>query len=273
MFDCKSKNKRIIAKVTELGLTLKPGTENCVKNFAIIHLEPSPIPLSKLEHTLRTGEPAFDHIYGMSFFEYLNQNRKLREIFDDTMDEYAKLANTSMLVSGYDYTVFNHIVDVGGGNGKFLIEILEQTPNAKGTVLEIQSVIEATKKAIEESNLQDRCTTFVGSFFDVIPPNGDCYILRNCLHDWNDEKALKILVNIRKQMKPGTKLLAMEMKIPDGTEPHLYKEVDMHVLAHFAGRKRTKADFESLFAQSSLKLIRFVEFKTGPMSIIEAEPV
>ncbi|RWS20647.1 methyltransferase-like protein, partial [Leptotrombidium deliense] len=145
-----SENEEHLFSVTELGLCLKPGTENCVKSIAVFPMEPSPMPLSQLDYCLRTGEPAFDHLHGMSYFEYLHNNPDSRALFDEGMDQYAKVANTSMLVTGYDYTGFNHIIDLGGGNGKFLIEILKQTPNAKGTVLEIESAIETAKKAIAE---------------------------------------------------------------------------------------------------------------------------
>ncbi|RWS21187.1 hypothetical protein B4U80_11911 [Leptotrombidium deliense] len=224
--------------------------------------------ISKLDHTLRTGEVAFDNYYGISYFDFLRKNEKVGKIFDKSMSEMAIACHYDLLVTEYDYSPFNHIVDIGGGNGHFLISILEKTPNAKGTLFDVESCIEAARMKISSSSVSDRCTTVAGSFFDVIPANADCYILQRILHDWDDENALKILLNVKKQMKVGSKLLFIEEVICNQGS-NVNKLYDIIMLAYFGGKTRTMEEIKQLFSKANLKLERSKEIKQCDMFIMQ----
>ncbi|RWS20548.1 O-methyltransferase-like protein, partial [Leptotrombidium deliense] len=181
--------------VTKLGSTLKSGTPNCIKNNLKLYVDQNPQPMMFLDHTLRTGETAFDSIFKMPYFEYISKNEEIAKVFADAMAEQAISFKSNVFLSEYDYSVFNHIIDVGGGKGHSLLSILHKTPNVRGTVFELEACIEKANEEIKLNGLEKRCVTVTGNFFDSVPEGGDCYILQNILHDWNDTKATKILVN------------------------------------------------------------------------------
>ncbi|RWR99150.1 hydroxyneurosporene methyltransferase-like protein, partial [Leptotrombidium deliense] len=139
----------------------------------------------------------------MPFFDYLTENCELRNIYHTGVEELNNFFCVDNLVTGYDYTQFEHIVDIAGGTGKLLIDILERSPTTRGTIFELASVVEVAKRNIEMSSVKDRCTTICGDFRDAVTVEGDCYILKFTLHAWNDDACVNILSNIRMQMKPG----------------------------------------------------------------------
>ncbi|RWS23328.1 hydroxyneurosporene methyltransferase-like protein, partial [Leptotrombidium deliense] len=167
---------------------------------------------------------------------------------------------------GYDYTRFNHIVDVAGGRGKLLIDILKRSPKTRGTIFDLPSVLEVTNRNIGMSSVKDRCTLVTGDFHDNIPVQGDCYIIKFILHAWNDEDCVNILQNIRKQMKPGCKLLVMEMIRPE--ESSLVDLIDIYFMSTMNG---TEDEYENLYQKSSVQLTRIVNVDPCPIRIMELD--
>jgi hypothetical protein len=114
-----------------------------------------------------------------------------------------------------------------------------------------------------------RTELVAGDFFEAVPPNGDIYVLKKVIHDWNDERAATILVNCRKAMTPAGKVLLAETIVPPGNEPHQIKMIDVTMLAVTGGLERTEAQYAGLFAAAGLRLDRVIQAK-GPISILEA---
>ncbi|RWS20440.1 methyltransferase-like protein [Leptotrombidium deliense] len=247
--------------VTKLGTTLKSGTPNCLKNYFNLVNGFHPEPMMLLDHTLRTGEIAFDKIYKMPFFEYIRLDNEHSKTFDDAIKEQDRAFKSDTFVSNYDYSGFNHIVDVGGGNGSFVLSILNKTPNARGTVFDVEGCMQLAKREIKRSGLESRCTAVAGNFFDSVPANGDCYILQNILHDWEDSKALKILANIRKIMKCDTKIIIIEDMVRDNGEYGMSGMFDMILMTYFGAKTRTKKEMEELCTKAMLKMHECLEFK------------
>ncbi|RWR99385.1 hypothetical protein B4U79_18794 [Dinothrombium tinctorium] len=126
------------------------------------------------------------------------------------MKEYKKLFQRNV-TSKYDFSKFKHIVDVGGNDGTFLVEILQNTPShVHGTVYDLPEVAKKAAENVAKHNLSGRCKTIGGNFFESVPEEGDCYILKYILNDWNDENCVSILRNISKQMKAYSKLLIIQ---------------------------------------------------------------
>jgi hypothetical protein len=108
-----------------------------------------------------------------------------------------------------------------------------------------------------------------GDFFECVPEAGDAYIMKKVIHDWHDERAVKILENCRRAMIPGGKVLIAETIVPPGNEPHPIKVMDLNMLAVTGGLERTQEQYERLFARAGLRLVRVIA--TGsPLSILEA---
>ncbi|MGH9323555.1 MAG: methyltransferase [Vicinamibacteria bacterium] len=144
-----------------------------------------------LESSIRTGRPAFDDIYGCSYFDYLDSHPEHSAIFDGSMTSQARLTRESV-AGAFDFSRFRSIVDVGGGRGVLLSAILERNPALKGYVLDRPAVFE---RAVGSNPRVERV---VGDFFEGELPRCDLYLLSLVLHDWDDEACGRILRNVRR---------------------------------------------------------------------------
>lgn len=222
---------------------------------------------AEMPYCIETGRPGFDRVFGLPLFEYLAKHPDEGRIFDQAMQSIHG-PETPAMIEAYDFGAFTTIVDVGGGNGSTLIEILRAAPRARGIVFDLPGVVERAAPAIGAAGLGDRCRAEAGSFFESVPSGADAYILRHIIHDWDDEKSIQILRRCRAAAAPNAKTLIVENVIPPGDEPHPGKWLDIIMLAVPAGRERTAAEYEKLFAAAGLKLARIVPTKS-PVSVVE----
>jgi O-methyltransferase domain/Dimerisation domain len=227
-------------------------------------------------HSVKTGESAFEAIYGMDFEDYYQQNPDVAETFDAAMKGALSLTDRA-IVSGYDFSKFSQIVDVaagGQGDGELIASILQQNQALLGIHFDTPVRIERAAAAVDRAGVRDRCTLLGGDFFESIP-SGDAYIVKNLIHDYDDAKSGKILENLYRAMtKTGvSKLLVVEMLVPLGNEPSLAKILDVEALIMTPGAiERTADQYCELLEKSGFKVSNIMPTKS-PMSIIEAEPV
>ncbi|MEB3051659.1 methyltransferase [Mycolicibacter sp. MYC123] len=224
---------------------------------------------SHLQHSVRTGETAVAKLRGMPFFEYLDTDPELAQVFNDAMTGASTVAIESA-VPAYDFSTSKLIVDVGGGHGALLAAVLRQAPQARGVLFDLPQVVAGAGTAV--ADVASRCDIQGGSFFESIPPDGDTYLLKTVIHDWDDEKSLAILRNIRSVIAPHGKVLLIEMVLPDGAPAHPGFLLDLEMLVAGSGQERTEREYAELLAKAGFELRRVVP-TTGPMSIVEARAV
>jgi SAM-dependent methyltransferase len=222
-------------------------------------------PLGELYDSVRTGEPAFPRIFGQHFFQYLSAHPDDAEIFNAAMTHGIQWT-TPALLAAYDFSRLQCIVDVGGGEGALLREILVATPELRGILFDLPQVV-ATAPAILSGDVAARCQIVSGSFFDSVPEGGSAYLMKGVIHDWPDDDAVKILQNIRRVITPAGTLLLIE-KLDSTARPAGL--LDMLMLA-VGGRERTEADFRSLLASTHFSLTRIIAAEAS--SVIECHPV
>lgn len=170
--------------LTELGEELRsvPGSEHAHAIF--IGRDYHWNAWSQLEHSVRTGEPAFQTLYGMSVWEYRAERPEESAIFDRWMTANTETVN-SAIAGTYDFSRFAHVVDVGGGRGSLLAAIVRAHPGVQGTLFDQPHVVEDVEiEGVEAIG---------GSFFDTVPRGGDAYVLKWIIHDWGDDEAIEIL--------------------------------------------------------------------------------
>lgn len=223
-----------------------------------------------LLHSVRTGETAVEHLRGAPFFEYLGANPEYATVFNDAMTGVSAMA-IETAVPRYDFTDRKFIVDVGGGHGALLAAVLAAAPRAHGVLFDLPSVIDGAGIPLEEAGVATRCTLVGGSFFDVVPDGADTYLMKTIIHDWDDEKSLTILRNVRTAIAADGKLLLMEMVLPEGAPPHPGMLLDLEMLVHVGGRERTADEYRDLLSRAGFQLSRVIP-TAGPMSIVEAVP-
>jgi len=223
-----------------------------------------------LIHSVQTGEPSVDKLRGMPFFAYLDTNPELAEVFNNAMTATSGITN-EIALGHYDFTGFTLIADVGGGHGALLSTILRRAPQARGLLYDLPSVVEGADATLKAAGVADRCAREGGSFLERVPDGADAYVMKNIIHDWDDDSALAILRNIRDAIAPHGKLLLLEMVLPEEANSSLGFQLDIEMLITVGGRERTRAEYANLFARAGFRLTRVVDTVT-PVSIIEAVP-
>jgi hypothetical protein len=194
-----------------------------------------------------TGEPSFARTFGTDFWSWLAQHASERAAFDTAMG--GTEANRAARVARFDSVDWRGdetVVDIGGGNGSFLIELLRRRPSLRGIVFDLPETVR------EESAFGDRITFVGGSFFDRVP-EGDVYVLATILHDWDDERATEILRTVRATAPPDARLFVVESVIQPGNEPDGAKWLDLLMLALFAGRERDEQQWRALLAEGGFE--------------------
>ncbi|CNK02757.1 Hydroxyneurosporene-O-methyltransferase [Yersinia aldovae] len=224
-------------------------------------------PLGNLAESIK-GHSVFKQIYNMSFFEYWSQPQKRSPKYDfhTGMSSMSAVENLA-LVRSYDFPANTTVVDIAGGLGGLLLQVLQANPTLHGILFDQAPVLE--RHCLGELGDDSRWKLQPGSFFEKCPP-ADFYLLKYITHDWPDEKTAQILGNCRKAMHPNGKVLIMEGIIPEGNEPHFGKYMDLILMGSFdGGRGRTEAELKQVLAKADLKLNRII--KTGSyLSIAEA---
>lgn len=216
--------------------------------------------------SVQTGDAAFDKVFGIPFFRYMSRNPDRWRIYDDAMTGVHG-PETSPVLDAYDFSSFETVVDVGGGNGMTLAALLRRHPTVQGVLFDLPGVAEHAREVLNGSRLSGRCRIVGGDFFDSVPPSGDAYLLRHVVHDWEDREAASILRNCRNAMRPGGRVLVVETVISSGNDPSFGKWLDLMMLV-VGGRERSRDQYEELFSAAGLRLTRIVP-TVHEVSIIE----
>ncbi|MGW4366793.1 methyltransferase [Nocardia takedensis] len=223
-----------------------------------------------LVDSVRTGAPIGPVLDGKPFFELVGEDRELGEIFDRAMTSIGTLS-TAALLDAYDFGRFDTVVDVGGGEGRFLTEILRRAPRSRGILFDLPEVVAHAPHALRAAGVVDRCTVVAGSFFESVPPDGDAYVLKHIVHDWDEDRIAAILSVLRERMTPDARLLIVELVLPENSRPHPGKYIDLEMLINTGGRERTEAEYRDLLARSGFRLLRTVA-SAAPDNVLEAVP-
>jgi len=223
---------------------------------------------AELMHSVRTGQPSAEKVAGMPVFEYFARETELSAIFNNAMTGFSDLVIQAAL-KAYDFSGIDLLVDVAGGHGAVLSEILKKYPRMHGVLFDLEHVIQGAGPRIEAAGVKDRLKTEHGDFFKAVPA-GDAYIMKHIIHDWDDERALSILRNIHTAMgsKKG-RVILLEAVVPPGNTPHFSKVLDLEMLTMPGGRERTEDEFRRLFAKAGFELTRIVPMESA-LSVIEA---
>jgi SAM-dependent methyltransferase len=257
---------------TPLSLALRPGVPGSMHGLAVmtglLHLRAWP----EVVHTVRTGETAFKKVFGQELFAHITTDAEAGKAFDDAMAGYTA-SSAAAIVASYDFSPFRTIVDVGGGNGALLAAILTRVPAATGVTFDLPPSTARARAALAAQGLAGRCEVVGGDFFESVPAGGDAYLMKNILHDWDDERSVAILRNVRKVIKVDGRLLAVEGIIdPRNAAGAGNKLLDLNMMVMTGGRERTADELAALYRASGFEVLRIVP--AGPaMSIIEGRPV
>jgi hypothetical protein len=224
----------------------------------------------EIEHSVRTGRPAFEHVFGAPLFDYYATHPDAGRVSAEALRSLSA-ADDAAIVAACEFPALGTVVDVGGGQGSLLAAILPARAALRGVLLERPARIEMAKPRLEEAGLADRCELVAGDFFSAVPPGGDVYLLKKVLHDRGDEDARAILTRCRAAMPDTARLLIAELVIPDGNQPSDAEWLDLLMLVYTGGRERSEAEHRDLLASAGFTPRRVVPTASS-ISIIEALP-
>ena len=221
-------------------------------------------------HSVKTGQPAAEKVTGMPVFEYFVRDARLSDVFNNAMTSWSG-PTVAAALKAYDFSGIDVLVDVAGGHGHVLTSVLRQYPAMRGILFDLDHVIAGASPLIQAAGMGARVETMSGDFFKAVPSGGDAYIMKNIIHDWDDDKAIAILRNIFTALgrRRDGRVVLLEAVIPPGNQPDFGKLIDIEMLLMPGGRERTRDEFASLFKRAGFELARIVPTES-PLSVIEA---
>jgi len=223
--------------------------------------------LGALQTSLATGAPGWDAAMGEPVFDWLAHEPESAALFNDAMIGIHG-GEPPAVAAAYPFA--GTVIDVGGGSGNMIVNVLRQHPAARGVTYDMPHVVVEAQRRFEAEGLADRARVEGGSFFDGVPAGGDLYILSHIIHDWDEARCLRILEHCRAAKAPGGKVLLVEMVVTPPNVPHPAKMLDIVMLAIPGGRERTEAEYRELLARAGLRMTRVLP-TASPVSVIEAE--
>jgi SAM-dependent methyltransferase len=243
--------------VTPLGTYLRSDRPDSLREAALVFGSPYLwTAWGNLLHSVQTGEPAFDHLHGQGFFEYLSGHPADAEHFNQLAAKGAA-GRVEPLLAGYDdFASIKVLLDVGGGYGAILAAVLRAHSAMRGILFDAPHVVAGAPPVLETAGVADRCTVVGGDFFVQVPSGADACLLAAILHDWDDERAVTILRNCHCALPADGRLLVLDRVVPDR---HMSPEaafMDLNMQVSLPGKERTVGEFRKLFEAAGFQLKR-----------------
>ena len=229
-------------------------------------------PFTEFLYSLQTGIPARDKVLGTGAFEYLRASPEDERVFDEAMTAVSALWAPA-IAEIYDFGHWHTVTDVGGGSGLLLSAILRAHPAVQGVLADAPSVVERARcREFLAGELAARTRFEPCDFFQAIPSGSRAYVMKNIIHDWNDEQACQILRNCRRAVPDDGALVLIEYGLGDDNTPSLGKMVDLVMLTITGGKERTIAEHRALLASTGFRLNRTIPI-SAEITIVEAFPI
>jgi len=222
---------------------------------------------------VRDGGIPFERVHGEPFFAHLDRHPDRQSAFEASMAARSE-REARDVVAVYEFDQLHTLVDVGGGRGVLLAAILESAPSLRGALVDRPDAVQAARARFAALGLNDRCECIVGDFFTGLPRGADAYLLSRVLHDWDDERAVRILSTCRAAMPADGRLLLVEAISPERAVdcPEAVR-MDLHMLILFGTRERSEAEYRRLLADAGLTLHQIAPTESSAgLSVLEASP-
>ncbi len=198
---------------------------------------------------VRTGKPAYHERFGLPFWDDLQAHPGIAASFDALMGPAGHgKPDPEVLLTG-DWEEVKTVIDVGGGTGALLAEILRAHPQIQGTLVDFPATVARAEALLQAAGVRERVRTVGQSFFDPLPAGADLYLLKSILHDWPDREAQLILSRCAEAARPGGRIVILGGVLPEDTVPSLTLQ-----LVLLGGKDRTLTEFREFAHQAGLKV-------------------
>jgi SAM-dependent methyltransferase len=251
-----------------LSTALRADSPGSWRSFALAMTSPAiRSAWSDLETTVRTGQSAFERVHGRGMWDWLGSDVEARQSFAEAMTAQTQM-QAHALARSPAFAGIERLCDVGGGHGALLVEVLSLHAKMQGVLFDRPEVVEGARASLSQGPLANRIEIHGGDLFERVPEGCDGYVLKNILHNWNDERGRVLLRNVRRAVKPGARLLVIEMlrDRPLALAPFS----DMQMMVVHEGRERDIPHFEQVLEATGFVLQRSYHTRTL-FDVLEAE--
>jgi ubiquinone/menaquinone biosynthesis C-methylase UbiE len=259
-------------EMTALGQLLRPDVPCSMRAWALQWGGEAWQVWANLLHSVKTGQSARAHMSGEAGFAHLERDPEAAQIFNQAMVDLTRLAAFD-IARAYDFAG-QCVMDVGGGYGELLAQILSAYPSARGVLFDMPHAISKARDHLANRGLEGRCEFMTGDFFASVPGGADVYLMKTVIHDWPDERAQDILRSCRRAMRPGARLLIIERLMPERLEPSAASRglarVDLHMLVALGAKERTLEEMRALLGSTGFQQLRRIE-TDSEFQILEAQ--
>jgi hypothetical protein len=257
-------------RLTPLAQTLRADRPDSLRDFALMIADDyhwkawGGLPTASKRARTRSADARH------ATFAFLQQHPEKERAFAASMASVSGTENAAV-ARAYAFGRFARLVDVGGAHGHLLATILRRSKKLRGVLYDQPQVVAGAKASgfVDAPDVRERIEVAGGSFFESVPSGADGYLMKYIIHDWDDEKAMRILGHCRDAMTPEGRVLVVDHVIPQGNSPNWAKLLDVNMLALLTGRERTLEQFRALFRSAGLKLRRAHATKSA-LRILEA---
>jgi len=258
--------------LTQVGEYLRSDAPMSLRGFArFVGGRPTWRAWGELLHSVRTGAPAAEQVFGKSLFEWYEEHPDDSAVFDDAMTAIST-NEAAAVADAFDFSGIGTLADVGGGRGYLLGTILQRSPRMRGVLFDLPHVVTGAPPLLDELGVSDRVRIESGSFLDACPTGADAVVMKHILHDWNDDDSVRILRHCRRALPQGGRVLVVEALVPPPGTNGWAKLLDLDMLVLTPrGRERTEDEFAALLAAGGFRMTRIVP-TASPVSVIEGIP-
>jgi hypothetical protein len=210
---------------------------------------------ARLLSAVQTGRTPYEELHGTPYFERMSERGKDNEFAARMSSSTASLGEEIATLPAVQGA--RTVVDVGGGHGALLVPLLRAHPHVRGVLFDRPATVEGARPFLERSGVATRCELVTGDFFESVPAGGDVYLLSWILHDWDDERAIRIARACREAAAEGATLVVVEILLPVRAEPSAGPALgviadpytsDLQMMLLTGGRERTAREYHELLS-------------------------
>jgi hypothetical protein len=210
----------------------------------------------ELPGSIRTGRPQARAVFGMDFWDFLNANPKELEEFGESMKSNS-INSLHGVLDHCDFSGARHVADIGGGFGHLAVALLGKYPHLEATVLDVPELVPVARERLPLSDPSlARRLNYVGQDMFESVPAADVYIMKHVIHDWEDEKCIRLLENCGRSMQGDGRIICVDAVIPPlGDQSGMpAKLVDIVMLTFITGKERTERQWNGLYEAAGLEI-------------------
>ena len=259
--------------LTEAGAYLRADIPGSIRGRALFTGDMVWKQFSDLTHQVRTGGTTQALPTGLEGFEALKNDPPRLHAFQQAMAESSQLAARDAM-QAYDFSRFARVLDLGGGYGGVLAELLKAHPGQIGAVFDLPFLEPGATAYLQKAGVEDRARFIGGNFFESVPGGFDLIVLKFIVHDWADEEARALLTKAREAADEGCTLVLLEQVVPDviaaTVEHQTVIRADLTMMS-IGGQERTAGEYHDLLAEAGWRLDSVIP-SGAVFSVLEARP-